>query len=352
MVRFVEENHELPSALRDLVLFYRSPRGQEKLQAWASLVASRSTLLCAGMGTSEFTSEAFCGRLFAKGWNARSFDAGELSHQELRRVPPGALFILASQSGESAEIRNLVALPCIAPYVAVTNDEASTLAQRAMLTLPLCAGQEETITTKTYVNNLALVRLLEAGLEGPEDLARMLDALEEASGAMVDLDEEGIEAAAGTLLGAGGELPVLAFAGRGDAVVSARQSGLTFMEGLKRPACAFTGGAFRHGPFECAGPGLGLVLFRSSPRTAPLMDGLAGDAAAHGSPVVLVDGCGLPPVPGTALVSVPRTPRSEGCGLFPLLAARTHNHLLHVLASRLGLETGRFRYGGKITTRE
>ena len=349
MIRFVEENHELPTALRDLILFYRSAEGRGRLESWASLAGGRTSLLFAGMGTSEFTSESVSGRLTERGWNARSFDAGEIFHQGFHRVPDGALWVLASQSGESVEICNLVSLPWIAPYVAVTNDETSTLSRSAVLTLPLRAGREDTITTKTYVNNLALFRLLEARLAGTADLAMMLDALEEAAAAMEDLDEEGIETAAGTLMGSSPEPPVLAFAGRGDAVVSARQCGLTFMEGLKRPACSFEGGAFRHGPFECVGPGLGLVLFRSSHRTAKLVDDLARDAAAHGSPVVVIDGCGLPPVPGTALIRVTGTSKGEACGLFPLLAARTHNQLLHVLATRLGIETGHFRYGGKIT---
>ncbi|HPS68849.1 MAG TPA: hypothetical protein PLA48_13435 [Holophaga sp.] len=349
MNRFVEENHELPAALRHLVLFYRSAEGRERLAAWAGLAGSRSSLWFTGMGTSEFTSEAAAVRFAARGWNARSFDAGELSHQEIHKIPQGVLWILTSQSGESAEIRNLVSLPWVMPYVAVTNDEASTLAGRAALTLPLCAGREDTITTKTYVNNLALFRLLEASLDGPADPAGMLDALDEAAAAMERLDEPGIEAAAASLMKASSDLPVLAFAGRGDAVASARQCGLTFMEGLKLPACAFAGGAFRHGPFECVGPRVGLVLFRSSRRTADLVDGMARDAAAHGSPVIVIDGCGLPAVPGTALVRVPSTPRSESCGLFPLLAARTHNQLLHLLATRLGIETGHFRYGGKVT---
>ncbi|HWQ09244.1 MAG TPA: hypothetical protein VN436_09060 [Holophaga sp.] len=349
MNRFVEENHELPSALAHLASFYASAEGREKLAAWAGLAASRIALWFTGMGTSEFTSEAVAGRLATRGRHARSFDAGELSHQEVHKVPSDVLWVLTSQSGESVEIRNLVALPWIAPYVAVTNDEASTLAAHAALTLPLCAGREDTITTKTYTNNLALFRLMEASIATPGDVPRLLDALQEAASAMDDLDEAGLEGAAERLMGASSEPPVLAFAGRGDAVASARQCGLTFMEGLKRPACAFAGGAFRHGPFECVGPGLGLVLFRSSMRTAALVDGMARDAAAHGSPVVVIDGCRLPDVPGATMVHVPWTPRTEAFGLFPILAARTHNHLLHLLATRLGIETGHFRYGGKVT---
>lgn len=352
MIRFVEENGELPSALRDLVAFYRSPEGNGRLKAWEDLASPKEVLQFAGMGTSEFTSEAMANRLSARGRHSRSFDAGELCHQAGRQAVANGLFTLTSQSGESVEIRHLAALEWIGRYVAVTNDEGSTLARGAALTLPLCAGREDTITTKTYVNNLALFRLLESRLEGTPQTGRMLDALEEAADGMETLDETGIEAAADKLMQGRKEPVALAFAGRGDAVVSARQCGLTFMEGLKRPACAFAGGSFRHGPFECAGPELGVILFRAPVPTLPLTDGLARDAAAHGSPVVILDACGAPPPGQGAVIRLPRAAEGDACGLFPLLAARTHNQLLHVLATRLGLETGLFRHGGKVTTKE
>lgn len=352
MVRFVEENDELPSALRSLVAYYRSSEGRGKLDQWARLATGKASLQFAGMGTSEFTSEAIAWRLTAQGRCARSFDAGELYHQELQRPLPDAIFILTSQSGESVEIRNLASLDWIGPCVAVTNDVTSSLARGAALTLPLCAGQEDAITTKTYTNNLALFRLLESRLEGSTETDHMLDALDQVAEAMEEIDVSGIEAAACRLCDTDRIPDVIAFTGRGDAVVSARQSGLTFMEGLKRPTCSYAGGAFRHGPFEAVGPGLGLILFRSSQRTAALVDGLALDASAHGSPVVMIDGCGLPDSTGQAVIHVPRTTMSDRFGLFPLLAARSHNHLLHVLATRLGIATGIFRYGGKVTNKE
>ena len=347
MARFVEENTELPSTLRDLIAFYRAPEGRERLEHWERLAAEAASLQFVGMGTSEFTSEALAWRLTARGRLSRSCDAGELFYEEDFHAPSGGLFVLTSQSGESVEIRNLAGLERVGRHVAVTNDEASSLAKGAALVLPLCAGREDTITTKTYTNNLALFRLMEARLEGSAATSRMLDALDQVADAMETLDEEGIQGAADSL-----RSPTLAFVGRGEAVVSARQCGLIFMEGLKRPACSFTGGAFRHGPFEGVGPGLGLVLFRASRHTAALSDRMGEDAASNGSPVAVFDGCDLPYQGLCRRIRVPRTDLGDACGLFPLLAARAHNHLLHALATRLGIETGVFFYGHKITSTE
>jgi glucosamine--fructose-6-phosphate aminotransferase (isomerizing) len=126
------------------------------------------------------------------------------------------------------------------------------------------------------------------------------------------------------------------------------------MEGVKRPAAAFAGGAFRHGPFEGVGPGLALVVFDASPRTSPLVEGLALDAAGRGSPVVLMDGVGSKALEAISTVRLPRlgAEDDDSLGLFPVLAARSHNLLLYALASRLGVEAGVFRYGGKITSKE
>ena len=129
MARFVEENTELPSTLRDLIAFYRAPEGRERLEHWERLAAEAASLQFVGMGTSEFTSEALAWRLTARGRLSRSCDAGELFYEEDFHAPSGGLFVLTSQSGESVEIRNLAGLERVGRHVAVTNDEASSLAK-------------------------------------------------------------------------------------------------------------------------------------------------------------------------------------------------------------------------------
>jgi len=353
MNRFVEENKDLPQALRNLIAYYRSPEGSALLDRWEGIASGKGSLFFAGMGTSEFTSRDFAGRLLSQGRLASSFDAGELIHQDESRLPGDVLFVLTSQSGESAEMLKLAASGVAGDFVAITNNEDSRLAKAAALTLPLCAGDEFTITTKTYSNNLALNRILEGRLVGKKAADTVLKSLEVAAAAMEKTDDPAIGAAAELLCGMNAKTEAFAFAGRVESLVSARQCGLTYMEGLKRPAASFSGGGFRHGPFEAVGPKLGLILFRSSERTAAIVDKLAVEAAGFGSPVVVFDGCPKAPfeaVPNSIRIGVPVC--SGGTGLFPVLAARSHNMLLNALAGKIGIETGHFVHGGKVTREE
>ncbi len=349
---FVEENRVLPDSLRSLVAYYRSPEGSERVGEWDRLAADKGFFRFVGMGTSDFAGESCAARLSSNGRRACSIDAGELFYRPGRAAAREELDILTSQSGESVEIRKLVESGRSGGHVAVTNDEGSSLAKNARLVLPLKAGPEASITTKTYTNTLALFRVLEASLEGRSRREAALDALEDAARAMEALDEDAIRAVAGTLAPEGAVPTAFAFSGRCDSAVSARQCALTFMEGLKRPTSAYAGGAFRHGPFEAVGPSLGLVVFRPTDAVAALADGLARDAAALGSPVAVFDGCAAPSVSGASAIRVPRSRSCDEFGLFPILAARSHNFLLHALSGRFGLETGVFRYGGKVTNKE
>lgn len=348
MLKFVEENGELSTALLNLVRHYEQPTGRQQLLSWAKFAAEQPLLL-AGVGTSAFANGSLAERLTQKGHLALSDDAGELLHRA-EGLPLGLLPVLTSQSGESVEIRQLVERG-LGEYVAVTNDQNSTLARDARIVLPLLAGPEETITTKTYTNTLALLRLMEAALDGLEATARLLDVLKQAADALTMVDEACLAHAADQLM-SGRRLTHLAFVGRGDSLVSAQQCALTFSEGLKQLAQGFSGAAFRHGPFECVGPQVGLVVHIASERTAPLLYGLAQDAAERGSPVVVFDGSRQTHLSALCTVPVVRVDEEDTYGLYPILAARSHNLLLHLLAQRLGITTGTFRYGQKVTVKE
>jgi len=97
-------------------------------------------------------------------------------------APPkldGSVVIGISQSGASPDVAAVVAEGRRQGRlaIAITNDPDSTLAQAADHVLPLHAGPEEAVAaTKTYVNSLAAIALLSAGLAHDE---RRLDQLRE-----------------------------------------------------------------------------------------------------------------------------------------------------------------------------
>src|SRR5207253_3161412 len=97
-------------------------------------------------------------RLAAGGVDARVWEAGEWLHYGPRELPAGALVVAISQSGESIETRTLAErVAGRAPLVAVTNDPESRLARAAAVVLPMRAGVEEMIATKTYSNTVGVL---------------------------------------------------------------------------------------------------------------------------------------------------------------------------------------------------
>jgi len=222
-------------------------------------------------------------------------EAGELLHYGLDALAPGTVAIVVSQSGRSVEtlaIAERLRGRGGARIVAVTNDPASPMAACADVVLPILAGEEATVATKTYLTTAlvlgALARTLASGspadaLPGP-GLAGAIDAIA-ADVAIAD------EAAAG--FASVGSLAVIA---RGPALAAADYGALILKETVALAAQPFGGGSFRHGPMEIAGPAVGVVMLAPTGRTHGLSIGMAQEIAALGSPVWLIgdDATALP----------------------------------------------------------
>jgi glucosamine--fructose-6-phosphate aminotransferase (isomerizing) len=297
-----------------------------------------------GMGTSEFSPLLIQRRLSLQGIDASFFDAGEWLHypHSLEILP-----VLISQSGESVETRLLTRGPLGEGMVAIVNNEQSTLAKKAELNLPMCAGEEAAISTKTYVNTLAALHLMAEALSGEAAVTEALNSLEDLSAEMNEtLDKDAINAAADKLCDAN----CIFFVSRGLSMVAARQSALTFMEGTRLPAQALAGGAYRHGPFELVDETHRCVFFIPTGQTTDLLVSMAAETAGMDATVVCITDqpCERLRKAGCSILAVPNVSEE----LFPLAAATTQELLLDAVARKRGLQAGVFRYGQKITTRE
>lgn len=342
ITQFLKEVSEQPECLRKLVMFYRG-QGKARLEAWAHLARNHRRVVFAGMGTSEFAPEAILGALAQQNIDATTRDAGEWLHYQRIRM---GLSVLISQSGESVETRLLAdQLRDKTDLVAITNNEASSLAQAAKLVLPMMAGSETAISTKTYVNTLAVLYLMAQAMEGTSAIGLGLDGLGKIAKAIPVVDHAAIEKAAHLLADAA----AIHCVARGPAVAAAKQAALTFIEGARIAATAYTGGAFRHGPFELADKNLRCVFFIPEGPTCRLVETMAAEVAEKGGRVVVITDTSVS-LNGNhvCLLKVSR----YGEELFPLSAATTHELLLHAVAAARGVEAGRFRYGQKITSKE
>ncbi len=332
---FLTEIFEQPKALTDLIAFY-DRAGKDRLKAWAARAKKNGRVLFAGMGSSEITPQMVLATMAQYGVDGSTIDAGELLHNP---VPTPGLMVLVSQSGESFEVRELARrMDKKENLMAVTNNPESSLARNASLVLPLLAGHETAISTKTYVNSLAVFFLMAESLRNQFPLDRLAKVAE----SMSQYDGVGIERAAGFLA----DTRVTHFIGRGPAMVAVKQAALTFMEGTRGSGLAFTGGAFRHGPFELVDETHRCVFFLPGGKTFDLLKKMAIEVADKGSHVVAITDQDLElPGSNSCVLKVPE----HGEDLFCLSAATTHELLLDAVARNRGIVAGIFRHGQKIT---
>jgi glucosamine--fructose-6-phosphate aminotransferase (isomerizing) len=333
---------EQPEALRRLAAFYRE-EGRARLKEWAALARKSERVVFCGMGTSEFVADSALAEVSRRGVDATSIDAGELLHYPR---PVRGLLVLISQSGESIETRKVAErLGKRGHLIAITNNERSALARSASLVFPMCAGRETAITTKTYVNTLAVLFLMTQALRGERALREGFRRLERVASTMGKVDRKGIERAASLLADAS----ALHFVARGPALAAAKQAALTFSEGTRISTAAFTGGAFRHGPFEMVDASHRCVFFIAGGATRALLDSMAKEVAEKGSHVVAITDQRISwPRKNSVVLRCP----NFGEDLFPLAATTTQELLLDTIAVRCGLRAGEFRHGQKITARE
>ncbi|GAA3750277.1 SIS domain-containing protein [Leifsonia bigeumensis] len=331
---------EQPAALRRLAA---SPLGGTPA---AELVRDWDRIVFTGMGSSYFAGIPTWRALIGTGRATWSVDTGQLLDTP-GLVTERTLLVVTSQSGASGEIVELVdriAAGQLKPQllVGVSNDESSALAVASQLYFPLESGPEATVSTKSYLNTLAVHRYISAAFLGESSAAVTDQVLITADSVERMIGEADLSTVATEALAIPGYR--LAMVGRCDHGATALFAALITKESAKLPAEGFIGGQFRHGPFELAGDGLTAVIFGLDvTRPDPILRRLASDLVATGSSVVVV---GHDELRGTVSVPAPGSFVLES-----LATAAVAAELLAVGLSRAnGVVPGSFAYGSKITT--
>lgn len=326
-------------ALQRLVNFYHG-EGRPLLKQWRVKAEQAPLIVFCGMGTSEIVAESILPKLSSQGLNALTIDAGEMLHYPRHLL---GLQVLVSQSGESAETRKVAEnLKQTAGFIAITNNPKSSIASWASLNLPMLAGEETAISTKTYVNSLGVLYLMSE----PEHLIdQALDRLDLVARKMGEVSREAIEVAADLLADA----KAIHCVGRGPALAAVKQAALTFMEGFKVTVAPLTGGALRHGPLELADSNYRCLIFVPQGSTFDLLRKVSLEIVEKGGHVVVITNGDLE-LPGNRACVI-RVPKHE-VDLFSISAATAQELLLEAIARRRGVIPGIFRHGQKITSFE
>jgi glucosamine--fructose-6-phosphate aminotransferase (isomerizing) len=196
-----------------------------------------------------------------------------------------ALVLGVSQSGQTPEI--VAALEFAAERgaltAALTNEAGSPLASAGRHALITAAGEERSVAaTKTFTTALAVIAELARAL-GAADLAAPLRALPAALEAAAALPGELVESAARSLRDAEAAVCIA----RGYAYATALEAALKLKEVTGLWAEGFSAADLRHGP-RAAALGLPAVVFHSGGPLAADVDGLEGELAAAGSPLVSI----------------------------------------------------------------
>src|SRR5512141_1361238 len=147
-----------PSALRHALDNY-STTLLEKIK-----LSDFDRVIISGMGSSYNAAYPSLIQLSAQATPVQLINAAELLHSLNGMIGTRSLLWLNSQSGRSAELVHLlerVETQRPSRILSFVNDVSSPMAESADVCIPIHAGEEATVSTKTYTNMLA-VNLLAA----------------------------------------------------------------------------------------------------------------------------------------------------------------------------------------------
>jgi len=297
-------------------------------------------ILITGMGGSLYASYPVWLMLAEAGLPALWVDTAELIHHAPALVTPRTLLWMVSQSGKSAEIVSAIDFKAVA-LLATVNDLESPLAKAAQYHIPIRAGAEHTVSTRTYINTLAVGQLAALALLGRDVEPARAELMQTTSSMKSYLaDWESRVQEIGKVVGFPKRLATL---GRGASLAATYTGALILGEASKYMATPYQAGEFRHGPLELATPDLTVLLFAGPQETLDLNLRLLKDLRGYKVNAFWV-GSGqnewqieIPIVPAMGL------PLME---ILPLQLLSIH------FAEQIGVEPGHFFRTGKITLTE
>ncbi len=357
MTPLMEEILQQPDALSCVRKYYASP-GAIPMNIRKKLGISKKTLVVfTGMGSSLHAAYPAQAWLTAMGYRALVWEAAELLHHHLKVLSPDTLLVVVSQSGETVEVTRLLdALPKKINVVAVTNVESSHLAKKGKLLLPMMAGVQAAVSTKTYTCAVAVLMYLAFAIagEGSRPLTHALMQAVEAQEEILDRHDDLML----PTLEFFNHPPYVALLSRGADMASAFQGSLMLKEVARLAAEPITAAQFRHGPIEIVNPAHCYIIFArhtqppiAAPRTrkpATLLLKLADDIRSHKGRVLLISDRTVEDVTNMRLIQV--DPIKLGLGT--LVDIVLIQLLAHDFALRAGFEPGKFWIAEGVTRHE
>jgi glutamine---fructose-6-phosphate transaminase (isomerizing) len=340
---YIENILEQPEALRKVIRSLQSERGIDALAAKLKS-GGFDRIVLSGMGASYYAFYPTYMKLAKLGVPVIWAETSELLYGLRGLISPRSLLVLTSQSGESAEIVALLddlAKSKDRPTIlGITNAEKGSLARKADEALFIEAGPEHTVSTKTYVNTLAVSGFMARVLSG-ESASPFLEECGAAADAL-DTYLSSWEARSADLKNRIGLPKRLYYVGRGDSLAAVMNGALITKESTKYAPQGSSASQFRHGPFELVDGDLTVIVFAGSGPERELNLRLAEDVVRFGGRSFL-----LTEKPSSLIprIEIPAGPES----VRPIYEIAAIQLLTIALAELNGFIPGAFRNSGKVT---
>ncbi len=345
-IKIVEGNYwrdilQQPKALEDTMEALRESPALWRLAQRLSAGRLRQVILT-GMGSSFHGLHPIYLDLVGHGLPALMVETSELLHYQRKLFNPRNLIVAVSQSGRSAEVVSMLrANRRRSIVVAITNTPESPLARGAHVVVPTIAGEEFSVSCKTYTAALMALRWLGDVLCG-KSLRRTRRELADApilAAAYLASWKKHVLSLARRLDGAS----QLYLVGRGASLAAAGTGGLIIKESDHFPAEGMSSAAFRHGPLEIVTPKTFVLLFSGAQPTRELNHRLALDIRKRdGGAELIGDDARF------RALRLSHAPDS----IRPILEILPVEMITLALAALANREAGRFERAAKVTTTE
>ena len=300
------------------------------------------TVVLTGMGSSFHALHPLNIELINHGLTAIMVETSELLHYRNRLFDPTTLIVAVSQSGQSAEVVRLLEINRgKSSVIAITNTPGSPLAEHSDATILSRAGEEFSVSCKTYLTALMALQWL-GDVLCDRDLRHTQQELKAASPAVRDYLahwKEHVQSLAQMLRGT----RHLFLVGRGASLAAVGTGALIVKESDHFHAEGMSSAAFRHGPFEMLSDETFVLVFAGEHKTRDLNRRLFEDVRGQrGRAEFVGEGAAFPPC------NLPSAPRS----IHPILEILPVQMVTLALAAQVGREPGRFELASKVTTKE
>jgi glucosamine--fructose-6-phosphate aminotransferase (isomerizing) len=337
---YIEDILSQPGVLRTALERY-SPSALENIN-----LPEYDRVIISGMGSSCYAAYPALIELSQQSTPVQLVNTAELLHSLSGLIGPKSLLWLNSQSGQSAEPVNLLQRIESRPparLLTFVNVVASPMGERADVCVPIHAGEEATVSTKTYTNMLAVNLLAAIQLRrGNLDLAmqEMRVAADSMESYLVHWETRVQE-----LDAALGQFDQLFLIGRGSSMSAAWNGSLINKEAAKSTFEGMHAADFRHGPLEIVSEGCAALIFAGSSKTSALNRELAREIISYGGKAIWLDSVPDRELPTVLLPETTELTR-------PLAEILPMQMLTLAMAKRKNIEAGKFRHVSKITNRE